>query len=63
MKIGDKVRSSFALWQDCDGTVSGIVKREDGDINHDWIHVIFPETDKHYGFHQSFYRINLRVVS
>jgi len=53
MKVGDKVKSHLSLWQDVPGSISGIIERPEcpeGDL----VHVIFPETEKHYAFQQSF---------
>lgn len=61
MKIGDKVKSHLALWKDCEGTIDGIIKRENN-AQGDWIHVIFPETDRHYGFMQSFNSKDLILI-
>ena len=61
MNIKDKVKSSLSLWSGDIGTISGIIKRE----NHkegDWIHVVFPETDKHYAYQQSFNSRDLIIV-
>lgn len=57
LKIGDKVNSSKSLWSNEIGTVSGVVEMNDGkDL---LIHVIFPETEKHYAYQQSFYEKDL----
>lgn len=61
MKIGDKVRSSYSLWKDVAGTISGIIKRENHEQG-DWVHVIFPETEKHYAFRQSFNQKDLVII-
>lgn len=60
MKIGDKVRSSFSLWSNDTGTIIGIIDIEDKDYK--WVHVLFPETDKHYAYQQSFCSNNLSIV-
>lgn len=44
--VGDTVKSPRSLWYGDIGTISGIVDN--------LIHVIFPETDKHYGYQQTF---------
>jgi hypothetical protein len=61
MKVNDKVKSHLSLWRGSEGTISGIIERNDNPLG-DWIHVIFPETDKHYGFQQSFNSKDLFVV-
>jgi hypothetical protein len=61
IKINDKVRSHLSLWKDTLGTVSGIIEIKDGSQGN-WVHVIFPETDKHHGFQQSFYSKDLIIV-
>jgi hypothetical protein len=63
IKIGDKVKSNLSLWKGDIGTVSGIIPiwsidKEDCKIG-DYVHVIFPETDKHYSYQQSFDSKNL----
>ena len=58
MKIGDKVRSRLSLWRGDIGVVSGIIKRENYNGG-DWVHVIFPENDKHYAYRQSFNSVDL----
>lgn len=62
MKIKDKVKSRLSLWSGDIGTVSGIVKRE-GCESGDWIHVIFPESKKHYGYQQSFNSKDLTILT
>lgn len=60
MNIQDKVKSRLSLWSDI-GTISGIIKRDnckEGEL----VHVIFPETDKHYAYQQSFNSIDLILV-
>jgi hypothetical protein len=57
----DKVKSHLSLWKGDIGTVSGIIKREDCKAG-DLVHVIFPETDKHYAYQQSFNSKDLIVV-
>lgn len=61
MKINDKVRSHFSLWKGDVGTIIGIIK-DDKDEKNDWVHVIFPETEKHYAYQQSFYCRDLIIV-
>lgn len=61
MKINDKVKSHLSLWKDTLGTVSGIIERPES-TEGDLVHVIFPETDKHYGFQQSFNSKDLVIV-
>lgn len=57
MKVGDEVTSNLSLWKGDVGKISGIV-----DI-HNLVHVIFPENDRHYGYQQTFYKENLRIVN
>lgn len=52
-KIGDKVSSHKSLWYNDIGTISGIIEVNEGKSL--LIHVIFPETEKHYAYQQSFY--------
>ncbi len=61
MKQGDKVRSHLSLWKGGTGTISGIVDRPEC-LSGDLVHVIFPETDKHYGYQQSFNSKDLVLV-
>lgn len=66
MKVNDKVKSRLSLWS-CDiGKISGIVpifslEEPDKKVG-EYIHVIFPETDKHYTYQQSFNSKDLIVV-
>lgn len=62
MEIGDKVRSSSSLWSNEIGTISGIIKIED-DKDNNLVHVIFPETDNHSAYQQSFHSNNLIIVN
>ena len=57
MKIDQKVKSHFSLWSSDVGT---IVERK-GNKDGDWVHVVFPENDKHYGYRQSFNSKDLRL--
>jgi hypothetical protein len=61
MKVKDKVKSRLSLWSGEIGTISGIIERENCKEG-DWVHVIFPETDKHYAYQQSFNSKDLIVV-
>ena len=66
MKIKDKVKSRLSLWKDDVGEISGIVPiwsldEPDKKVG-DYVHVIFPETDKHYAYKQSFNSKDLIVV-
>ena len=61
IKIKDKVKSYLSLWSGDIGTVSGVLER-DSCKEGDWIHVIFPETDKHYSYQQSFNSKDLIIV-
>jgi len=61
VKVKDKVESHLSLWRDTLGTVSGIIERPECPQG-DWVHVIFPETDKHYVFQQSFNSKDLIIV-
>ena len=61
IKIKDKVKSHLSLWKGTIGTVSSIIKRPECPQG-DWVHVIFPETDKHCGFQQSFNSKDLIIV-
>jgi hypothetical protein len=58
MKVKDKVKSRLS---GNIGTVSGIIKRENCKEG-DWVHVIFPETDKHHGYQQSFNSKDLIII-
>ena len=66
MKLNDKVKSRLSLWSGDVGVISGIVPiwsldEPDKKIG-DYIHVVFPETDKHYAYQQSFNSKDLIVV-
>lgn len=61
MKLNDKVKSHKSLWKNELGIISGIIERPES-LQGDWIHVIFSETDKHYGFQQSFDAKDLIIV-
>lgn len=61
MKVGDKVKSRLSLWSGDIGTILGIIER-DNCKEGDWIHVLFPETDKHYRYQQSFNSRDLIIV-
>lgn len=66
MKVKDKVKTRLSLWSGDIGEISGIVpiwdlKETDKKIG-DYVHVIFPETDKHYEYQQSFNSKDLTVV-
>lgn len=52
-KIRDKVSSHKSLWYNDIGTISGIVDMNEG--RNLLIHVVFPATEKHYGYQKSFY--------
>ena len=61
MKVKDKVKTRLSLWSGDIGEVLGIIERENckkGDL----VHVVFPETDKHYAYQQSFNRKDLIIV-
>ncbi len=60
IKKDDKVKSHLSLWKDDLGTVSGVIENENGE---QLVHVIFPETDKHYGYQQSFNNKDLTVIN
>lgn len=60
MKIYDKVYSRLSLWKDTLGTITGIIKIENGERG-DLVHVLYPETDKHCAFQQSFYSKDILV--
>jgi hypothetical protein len=66
MKINDKVKSHLSLWKDTPGTVSAIIPiwsiEKENCKEGDLVHVIFPETDKHYGYQQSFNSKDLIIV-
>jgi hypothetical protein len=53
MKVKDRVKSRLSLFSGDIGIISGIVKRENSKGG-DLVHVGFPETNKHYGYQQSF---------
>jgi len=66
MKVNDKVKSRLSLWSGETGTISGIIPiwsidKENCKIG-DYVHVIFPENDKHESYQQSFNSKNLVVV-
>lgn len=66
MKLKDKVKSRLSLWTGDIGEISGIVpiwslEEPDKKIG-DYVNVVFPETDKHYGYRQSFNSKDLIVV-
>jgi hypothetical protein len=61
IKVKDKVKTRLSMWRGDIGTVSGIIDRENYKYG-DLVHVIFPETDKHYGYQQSFDSKDLIVV-
>lgn len=59
IKVGDKVRTSSSLWKGDIGEVSGIIPKYSIDDDNNQItgylaHVIFPETDKHEEYQQTF---------
>ena len=62
MKIGDKVKSSLSLWSNSIGEVFGIIESPRCPQG-DWVHVVFPETDEHYAFQQSFNSFDLIIVN
>jgi hypothetical protein len=59
MKVKDKVKTLKPMEGEI-GTITGMIKIEDK-AEH-WVHVIFPETDKHYAFQQSFNSKDLIIV-
>ncbi len=66
MQLGDKVKSNLSLWKDDLGTVIGIIPiwsltEEDEKIG-EHVHVLFPETDKHEAYQQSFNSSSLIIV-
>ncbi len=66
MKIKDKVKSRLSLWSGDIGEISGIIpiwslEEHDKKVG-EYIHVIFPETDKHYAYQQSFNSKDLIIV-
>lgn len=66
MKVKDKVKSHLSLWRGDIGMVSGIIPiwsidKEDCKIG-DYVHVIFPENDKHESYRQSFNSKDLVLV-
>lgn len=61
MKIKDKVKSHLSLWRGDIGTITSIIKKENCK-ECDLVHVIFPETDKHYAYQQSFNSKDLILV-
>ena len=54
-------KSRLSLWNGEIGTVSGVIEIENKKEQH-WVHVIFPETDKHYAYQQSFNSKDLIIV-
>lgn len=66
MKLKDKVKSRLSVWSGDIGEISGIVPiwslDEPNKKVGEHIHVIFPETDKHYAYQQSFNSEDLIVV-
>jgi NADH:ubiquinone oxidoreductase subunit E len=60
MKVKDKVKTHLSLCKGEIGTVTGMIEIQDK-AEH-WVHVIFPETDKHYAFQQSFNSKDLIIV-
>ena len=65
MKLKDIVKSRLSLWSGDVGIVSGIIPiyKLDSDIQiGEYVHVIFPETDKHEAYQQSFNSRNLIIV-
>ena len=66
MKVKDKVKSRLSLWSGDIGEVVAIhpvwdFENSDKQID-TYVHVVFPETDKHYAYRQSFYSKDLIVV-
>ena len=66
MKVKDKVKSRLSLWSGDVGEISGIIPiwsldGLDKKVG-EHIHVVFPETDKHYGYQQSFNSKDLIVI-
>jgi hypothetical protein len=57
MKVKDKVKTHLSLWKGEIGTIKGMIEKTEH-----WVHVIFPETDKHYAFQQSFNSKDLIIV-
>lgn len=66
MKIKDKVKSRLSLWSGDIGEITGIMPiwslDEPNKQVDNYVHVVFPETDKHHGYQQSFYSKDLVVV-
>lgn len=65
VKLKDKVKSKLSLWSADVGIVSGIIPiyKLDSDIQiGEYVHVIFPETDKHEAYQQSFNSKDLIIV-
>jgi hypothetical protein len=66
MKIKDKVKSRLSRWSGDIGEIYGIVpiwslEEPDKKIG-EYVHVVFPETDKHYAYQQSFNSKDLILV-
>jgi hypothetical protein len=61
MKVKDKVKTHLSLWKGEIGTITGMIEIQDKKAEH-LVHVIFPETDKHYAFQQSFNSKDLIIV-
>lgn len=66
MKDKDKVKSRLSLWKGDIGEISGIrtiwsIDEPNKKVG-EHVHVIFPETDKHYAYQQSFNSKDLIVV-
>ena len=66
MKVNDKVKSRLSLWKNDIGTISSIIPiwsiNKENCKEGELIHVIFPETDKHYGYQQSFNSKDLIII-
>lgn len=66
MKIKDKVKSRLSLWSGDIGEISGITPiwslEESNKKIGDYVHVVFPETDEHYAYQQSFNSKDLIIV-
>lgn len=65
VKLKDKVKSRLSLWSNDIGVVSGIIpiyKLDSAIQIGEHVHVIFPETDKHEAYQQSFNSRNLIIV-
>lgn len=67
INIGDRVKSNLSLWKDDVGIVSNIIPiwsiNEENIKIGDYVYVIFPETDKHYSYQQSFNSKELIKIS